>query len=274
MATTTKKKLNVLLAITDHLAGQFKNLVDDYNKFFRQHQGAFKGERKTYTPNPDTVDDPTARGIRLIQTTVDEKITYLEENTGEYINALFSQEATNASGAAKAELKVDGRSFGTFSSLELLRLKSLVEGGSFKSVYENIPVRNDDELWTKADDQAYSGRTGVYASTLIEGSKKTTVKDSYILDDPNIGKLEGGKYTPQVASKDTTVELGKFTHQKFSGEWSHRQRAELLSRKDKFLTAVVEALKLANEAETVESDMTSTKLFNYLHRGELPSNRP
>lgn len=263
------KKLNVLLAVTDHLAGQFKAMVDDYGKFFKTHQGSFKGERKTYAPNPDTIDDPSARGTKLVVTTVDEKLKYFESNSAEYFDALFSQEATNASGKANAELKIGDKSFGTFSSLELLRLKSLLEGGNFKAVYESIPVRNDDELWTPAHDDSYSNRTGIYASTLVEGSKKTTTKESYILPDPNISKTDA-RYTPQVASKDTTVELGKFTHQRFSGEWSHRQRAELLGRRDKLLAAVTEALKIANEVETVSSSLTANKLFNYLHRAELP----
>jgi hypothetical protein len=268
---TTKKKLNVLLAVTDHLAGQFKSMVDDYCKFFKSAQGAFKGERKTYTPNPDTIDDPTARGTKLVVTTVDEKLKYFELNSGDYIDALLSQEATNASGNAKAELVVDGVSFGKYSSLELLRMKSLLEGGNFKHLYETISVRNDDEIWTETSDDAYANRSGIFASTLVEGSKKTTLKESYILNDPNIGKIDGAKYTPQLAQKDTTVELGKFSHQRFSGEWSHRQRAELLSRRDKFLLAITEALKLANEAETVGSDMTAEKLFNYLHRGAAPT---
>lgn len=264
------KKLNVLLAITDHLAGQFKGMLDDYGKFFKTHQGAFKGERKTYTANPDTIDDPSARGMKLVVTTVDEKLNYFESNSSEYFNSLFSQEATNASGTAKADLKVNGKSFGTFTSLELLRLKSVLESGNFKAVYESIPVRNDDELWTESKDDSYSNRTGIYASSLVEGTKKTTTKESYILPDPNISKTDA-RYTPQVASKDTTVELGKFTHQRFSGEWSHRQRAELLSRRDKLLSAVTEALKVANEVDAVDSELTSKKLFDYLHRAELPA---
>ena len=127
MATTPKKKLlNTLLAVTDHLSGQYQALVTDYGKFFKLHQGAFKGERKTYLAKPDTIDEPSARGVKLVVTTVAEKLEYLEQHSSDYINALFTQEATNASGKAKAELVVDGKSFGHFSSLELLRLKSFL----------------------------------------------------------------------------------------------------------------------------------------------------
>lgn len=265
------KKLNVLLGVTDHLAGQFKSRLEEYGKYFRNHQGAFKGIRKTYNPKPDTVDDPSARGVTQVVTTVDEKLQYLEDTSAEYINAVFAQEATNASGKAKAELIIEGKSFGTFSSLELLRLISLLESGNVKAAYENIPVRSDAAIWTVATDESYKNRKGIYASELVKGSKKTTEKESYILTDPNLGKSD--KYTPapQVATRNITIELGEYTVQEFSGEWSHRQRAELLLRRDKLIAAAKEALKVSNEVEVVESELSSSKLFDYLHKGKLPS---
>jgi hypothetical protein len=266
-----QRKLNVLLAVTDHLAGQHKGRLEDYGKYFRAHQGAFKGIRKTYAPRPDTVDDPSMRSTTQVVTTVDEKLAYLEEQSAEYVNALFSQEATNASGKAKAELFVEGKSFGSYSSLELLRLVSLLESGTMKAAYENIPVRSDSVLWEPAKDEAYANRKGIFANDLVKGTKKTTDKESYILTDPNIGKSEKYAPSPQVAQKNITVELGEYTIQEFSGEWSHRQRAELLSRRDKLIGAAKEALKVSNDVEAVESSMTAGKLFEYLHKGKLPS---
>ena len=51
--------------------------------------------------------------------------------------------------------------------------------------------------------------------------------------------------------------------------WSHRERAELLRRRTKLLTAVIEALKEANDVEAIESNMTAEKLFGYLHKGVI-----
>lgn len=266
------KKLNVLLSVTDHLAGQFKSRLEEYGKFFRGHQGAFKGVRKTYSPKPDTIDEPSARATTQVVTTVDEKLLYLEETSAEYINAVFAQEATNASGKVKAELIVDGKSFGTYSSLELLRLISTLEAGNLKAAYENIPVRSDSAIWEEAHkDEAYKNRKGIYASELVKGTKKTTEKENYILIDPNLGKSDKYSPQPQVATKNITIELGEYTIQEFSGEWSHRQRAELLARRDKLVTAAKEALKVSNEVDSVESSLTATKLFDYLHKGKLPS---
>lgn len=264
----TVTKLNVLLAKTDHLAASFKKGLEDYVRFFKTSQGSFKGEKKTYEPMPGTIDVPSERANKLVVTTVDEKLKYFEETAKEYIDALFSQEKTNASGVAKAKLVVEGTVLGEFTSLELLKLKSLLESGNLVEMYSNLPVRNDDEEWNATDNEMYKNRE-IFESVKQIGTKKSTVKEQYILADPNIAKIEGAKYTPQVAVKDSTIDLGNYTYQKFTGEYSHRQRAEILKRRTTMLTAVIEALKIANEAEAVKSSLTSDMIFNYLHRGEL-----
>ena len=122
-----KTKLNILLAKTDHLANSYKSSIKDYIQFFKDKQSAFKGEKKTYEAKPGTIDIPSERGNKMVVTTVSEKLDWLKETNTEFINSLFSQEATNAAGVAKASLTVDGVEFGEFSSLELLRLKSILE---------------------------------------------------------------------------------------------------------------------------------------------------
>lgn len=259
-------KLNVLLAKTDMLAAGFRASISDFCRFFGSNQADFKGEKKTYTAAADMIDLPSERSDKRVVTTVDEKLKWFEETHKEYFNALFSQEKTNASGAAKAELKVGGQSWGTFTSLELLRLKSVVEAGDFEKMYSTIPVRSDSEIWEACTAEAYNGRT-IMQSPVLAGEKKSVTKENYILPDPNISKENGARYVPQVAVKDTIITVGSYTHQKFSGEWTHRQRAELLRRRQVLLVAVTEALKVANEVEVVESELTSEKIFNYLHRG-------
>ena len=263
-----KNKLNTLLAKTDHLAASFKKCIEDYVRFFKGSQGEFKGEKKTYIPRDNTIDLPSERKNEMVVTTVEEKLGWLEGTSTDYINSLFSQEATNASGKAKAKLVVDGIEFGEFSSLELLRLKSILESGTLEEMYKNIPVRSDSEEWKPTSEEMYNGRK-VLESPKLSGTKKSTMKESYILPDPNIGQGKTDKYIPQIAQKDTVIELGDYTFQKFSGEWSHRERAELLRRRTLLLTAVIEALKVANDVESVDSEMNSNKLFGYLHHGKI-----
>lgn len=263
-------KLNVLLAKTDHLASSFKKGIVEYLKFFKDKQGSFKGEKKTYQPKDNTVDIPSERKNELIVTTVDEKLQYLVDTSKDYIDALFAQEKTNASGVKTVELIVDSVNFGKYTSLELLRLKSLLESGDLENMYSNIPVRSDSEIWTETKNEMYESRKGIYETELIKGVKKSTTKESYILSDPNIEKLgPDAKYTPQISTKDTIIDLGEFTYQKFSGEYTHRQKAEILKRRTKLLSSVIESLKEVNDVESVSSDMTAEKLFGYLHTGNI-----
>lgn len=255
-------KLNVLLAKTDSLAPHYKGMVVDFAKFFSKSQGAFLGEKKTYDPKDGMMDEPGKRGNTLIQTTVDEKFDWFKENSKEYIDALFAQEKTNASGTAIAELVVDGKSWGSFTSLELLRLKSIVEANNLHAMLNNIPVRSDSEVWKESDDETYSDRN-VYETPLLEGVNKSTEKESYILKDPNVDS-SSPNYTPTVAHKTTTIELGDYTHQRFSGQWSSRQKASALKRRSHLLTAIIEALKTCNEIESLESELNSDKIFGYL----------
>jgi len=256
-------KLNVLLGKTDHLSSVFAAQVKGYAAFFKTKQGAFVGEKRTYTPREGTVDEPSKRKNALVQTTVTEKFDWFKENSKDYIDALFSVEATNSSGDAKSELIVGGELWGIFTSLELLRLKSVIENNDLRAVLENIPVRSDSVIWDKNTTEQYADRD-IFQTNLSEGVEKTTVKESYILADPNIGASSTRAYTPQIAQKNTVHELGDYTHQYFSGEMSQRDRATILKRRSTLLTAIIEALKQCNDVEVVKSKLNSDKIFNYL----------
>jgi hypothetical protein len=260
-------KLNVLLAKTDHLASLFAKLITDYMKYFSDKSADFRGERKTYVAASGMLDEPGKRGNKLVVTTVSEKLEWLEEISAEYIDALFAQEATNASGKAVAELVIDGKSWGKLTSLELLRLKSLIENGSLEQMYSAIPTRRDDEEWTETEQEMYKGRQ-VFESAKTENAEKTTVVENYVLEDPNIGKSPSYNPAPQLGKKNTIIIVGDSSHQKFSGEWSAREKAELLRRRSLLLVAVIEALKVANEADAVQSSITAKKIFTYLHEGK------
>ncbi len=192
-----KLKLNVLLAKTDHLASSFKKAVEDYIKFFKHNQGSFKGEKKTFEPRTGVVDNPNERKNELVVTTVGEKLHWMEETFSEYFDALFSQEKTNSSGVAKAALVVEGENWGEFTSLELLKLKSTLEAGTIDEMYRTIPVRPDNEIWAKSENEMYIDRD-IYETELFKGVSKTTVKEPYILLDPNLDKVKNGNYQPEV----------------------------------------------------------------------------
>lgn len=257
-------KLAVLLALTDNLAKSYKLMITDYIRFFKGSQSAFIGGKKTYSPKEGTIDEPTKRGVVKIQTTVWKKLNWFTDNSAKYIDALFSQEATNAANIAKAELIVEGKSWGILSSLELLRLKSIVIDQSLETMISNIPVRSDAEEWTITTNEMYKNNHNVFETPLVTGVNITTTKEDYILKDPNINEAKGANYVPQVAQKTTVVELGEYTTQKFSGQWSHRERANTLRRRQALLSAITVALKQCNDVESIKSDLTADRIFGYM----------
>lgn len=257
-------KMNALLAVADTQAKPFLAMMKDYVGFFGKKQGSFQGEKRTYDAKEGTVDEPGNRSNVLVSTTVNEKLNYFIKESNKYIDSQFGIEATNASGDAKAELIVGDKSWGVLSSLELLRLKGLLEKGDFVQMIENIPVRSDSEEWSRTENEQYKDRM-IYESPLLEGVTKTTVKEHYILPDPNIKHLKNaGDYTPQVGTKNETMELGNYTHQRFSGMISHRERAKMLSKRGELLTAVIETLKSCNEVGSIQSNLTAERIFGHI----------
>lgn len=260
-------KLNVLLALTDTLRVKFKNMLADHTKFYAKAQGSFLGTKATYIPREDAIDEPTKRKIVKVVTTVDEKIDYFVKESAEFVDALFAQEKTNALGLAKANLVVNGENWGEFTSLELLRLKSLLEAsdlGKIEEMIANIPVRSDSQIWERTDAEDYVGRN-IWETPLVSGISRTTVKEEYILEDPNL--KAGVAYTPKTAVRTKSQDIGDYTTQDFSGEWSHRERAGALKRRNDLIVAVTRALKEANDCEAVSSDLTASKIFGYIFKG-------
>ena len=179
----------------------------------------------------------------------------------------FSIDATNSIGTKKVDLIINGVSYGKLSAIELMRLKNFITNTTLDNLCNIIPVRSETENWTKSGSDEYSSRE-IYETEVLKGTTKTTIKSARILPDPNIDKLkDSSRYTPQVIQDEKQEETGDYTNQKFSGEWSHVKRAELLKRKSDILDAIVKALKEVNDIESVESELDSEKLLKYLFRG-------
>src|SRR6185295_20066271 len=124
-----------------------------------------------------------------------------------------------------------------YTTLELLRLKSVLDGKILAMIKE-IPVRDPTVLWRPTNDPNYEGRQ-VFESPLEKGSTKTTLKESYILEDPHPDQ----KRQPQVAEKTTQVDTGDYTSQNFSGAYTLKQRADLVVRYNKLYAGVIAALE-------------------------------
>ena len=258
------RKLKLVLALTQDAASRYAALVRDYSKFFTGQQSAFLGHKHTYQPKDDSVDDPSKRSYAKIITTVPEKLDYFIDSVQDYVQNVLTKERTNGMGTARAELIVDEQSWGEFTSNELLCLKSILEKPELTQMIQAIPVRTDTDIWTKSKADEYLNRE-VFEKNQVTQINKTTVKEQYILEDPNLDRLKtSDAYKAIVASKDTVMELGTQTRQEFSGQWTHVQRANALDKLTHLKNAVVIALEKANDVEVIESTLTAEKLFGYI----------
>ena len=262
-----KLKLNQLLASTQILGGQFRALVKDYIVFFKNKESHFTGSMSVYVKQEGTIDEPKRTYNNPVTTTVEEKLKWFEDTASKFIDMLFKQEATNASGTVKAELFVEGKSWGMFSSLELLRLQSLLKGeyGELSVLYGTLPTREESKLWKPTSADQYEGRA-IYETEPVTSPNRTTRKDAQIVFNPNIKEGQPDN-NPQIVYNDVPEILGEQTTQDFTGKMSARERAEILRRKTTLMEAVTDALQRANQAEAVDSDMTAEKIFGYLHKG-------
>lgn len=255
-------KLNTLLALREKFETSFKNALNDLVSKFKDNQGLFTGERKTYEALDGFADEPTKRKFRKVASTAKEQLDWFTEHNLEYLKQLFTIEKTNGSGVAKAELVVDGVSWGEFTSTELLRLKGFLENSQLKRMYETLPVRSEANLWAPTTDDIYKDRL-VFESPIDDGFTKTTLKEQYILPDPH----PDAKRAPIVSDKTTQVNIGHYTSQEFTGCASIRERTEILARLDIIHKAVVESLEKANDVEVIPS-VLGDKLFAYIHDGK------
>lgn len=262
-------KLNRVLAVVEQSTPVFRKLVGEYKLFFEKKQGEFAGVRKTYTPREGTKDEPSMRQFKKVVTTVDEKLEYLVDHAKGHLKNIMDIEATNASGTARVELIVEWGdrkvSFGKLSTLELLKLRSVLEKEGLEAMYAAIPVRSDSERWVPTTDEEYTNRS-IYETPLHTGVNGSIEKEEYILEDPNLKNMtDTSRYTPLKSVRSKNIELGDYTLQHFSGEKTHTYRASILDKRSKILEAISGAIKEANDTPIVESELDPQKLFDFLH---------
>lgn len=254
-----KQKLSVYLGLREKVESQFKNMNADMVKKFKDKPALFRGLKNTFQAFDGFVDQPEKRAFTLVSSTVTEQLDWFKEHTKDYFDVVFSIEKTNAIAQPKAELVVEGESWGEYTTLELLRLKGVLDS-TFRQMISILPVRDETKIWTKTSDTVYTDRD-VFETPLEKGNTKTTRKESYILPDPHIKEAQGR--APQVSVRDIQEETGSYTKQEFSGEISMRERATKLAKLDALYKAIVAALESANDTEVVKSDL-GTKAIEYL----------
>lgn len=252
------KKQSVLLGLREKLEKTFSAMLDDFLSKFKNKQGIFQGWNKTYDALEGFADDPGKRSFQKVSGTVSEQLDWFKQYAQDYFNTVLSIEKTNSTGV-KAELVVAGKSWGEYSVLELLRLKSILDG-KLRAIINELPIRDEKVIWKKTD-KDYYGNRDVWETPVVTGFSKTTLKRTEIINDPHIKDSPNRPPVPVLI--ETQVNIGEYTEQKYSGEITMLERAEILARYDQLYNAIIEALENANNIETQESDL-GKKFIEYI----------
>lgn len=250
-------KLNVLLAKTDQLSAVIKKNLTDAIAQFNNKQPHFKGERVIYAHRATEFAEPKNNIDKPVASTVKEWLNYSFDHATEFLAAKLDQEATNCSGTAKAELVIDGVSYGELTTGELMALKGFFEQQSLRAMFEAMPTISLTERWTPSTDASYSQR-GILESPVQVWTDKSTDTSSEVKWDPS------GKQPGVIVQVKNTIEKADVTRQTFTGEISHIERAAILARLTKIIVAIKGALEVANTTEVVPSNFNSKKIFDYL----------
>lgn len=272
-----KPILSQILAFSENAKNVIKLAINNYGKFFSKNQGAFKGKLNTYQPFPGEEERPDKVDNELVVTTVREKINYLKNELAPELKHILDKEATNASGLAKAELIVDGVSWGEHTTCELLALKNFLFNKPLKDVISIIPVRADDKPWIKVEEkhEQYKNRE-IYQLPTMEYPERVGDKQEFILENPNytkaLEKCIAANVTPppvpavKTSSKNVVRVVGTATQTEFTGADSHINRAGYLRQLEQLKIAVVDALARANKVEAIETNLDTNRVLNYIFK--------
>lgn len=253
------KKLSVALGLREKVEKDNQSMMNDMAQKFKNNQGIFQGIRNNFVALEGHPDMPENRKFQRVSSTVREQLQWLKTHSKDFMDTVLSIEKTNATGI-RADLVVAGNSWGPYSTLELLRLKGVVD--KFKNLIQTLPIRPEHEKWSKTTDTMYEGRD-IYQTDEDKGQTKTTLKRIEIVNDPHI--LTSPNRPPVTQQIDTPVNTGNYTKQLFSGAITNKERAEMEVACNDLHKGIIAALEEANSAALQESDL-GDKVLDFLFK--------
>ncbi len=204
----------------------------------------FDGFTRTYEPFEEGGEKQPDEFKEMV-TTVDEKLSFSLPIIAEGVDIALSREASNASGKLKARLIVDGKDYGEFDAQVLLHLEKVLR--DVRNVAEHLPTVDMTHSWTNNDDE----RIG----SLVD---RDIVTYRYVEETVPVVLYEATeKHPAQVKEGKKRAQVGKFTTRNVTGRITPAQKAEIMSRIDRFLVAVNGARSEANS--NVATNVTLAK---------------
>jgi len=243
-------KLHELLAVEQDRKHKGNQAIGEAKNTFTKKDTYFDGMVKRYVSleeESELIPDEK----KAIVTTVKGKLEEAIEAIVKGIDAHISKEETNASEKARAELIIEGKSFGLFSATSLLALESHLN--KIKDLYANIP------LLDSAKQFHFDPQEGVYKT-------EPEVKFRSVKRPKVIVKYEATeKHPAQTELLYLDIQVGKYETVYTSGRLTLAQKSQLIKRIEGLLEAVKMARSKANHAEVTKVNI-GQQLFDFIHK--------
>ena len=251
--------LHEILAVESDLEGSYKKILEEAKVIFSKKPDHFFGFHRKCDIYEQNVATPPAE-FKEMETTVQEKLDYVQGFFTRYIDAVLQKEKTNQT--ACADLTIDNvviaeKLPATFLLGLETRLKNL------RTMYEKIPTLLPGIKWeedkTKGED--------VYVISHPEQKPKTakTFMHKVLVPAQFPKEGEGGQSLPaQIEKWEESVTVGMYSKSVWSGMISPEKKSILIGRVDKLIRETKKARQRAN-ATKVEEISVGEALFNFIN---------
>ena len=249
-------KLHQLLAVEKDSKNKMAKIIEECSKTFNQRGALFMETSKTYAPISAEDNDRPDETFEPMQSTVIDKLTYVEDSIKQTIDILIQKERANSQ--AKADIEIEN-SDGTKTKLitdvpvtALVQLENVLEDVRNR-VYNEIPTLDPAKVWNKD-----GTKQNVWVANPVQLRRTRKVQEPLLMHPAT-------KEHPAQTQLITTDKLaGIWTTSVKSGALSPKQKSQLLNALEKLIAGIKIARSKANDIE-VEAVQIGKTIFNFIN---------
>ena len=255
-------KLHEIVTVEKDLKTKASKLIQETAKTFSDRNDHFVGMSRTYAPLDSNDPEKFPPEIKVMVTTVTDKLSYFEKQIAGVINVVDQKERANAK--AMADIIVENKEGEDVVLVPNVPVSVLVQLENYLEelrgkVYNAIPTYDPTKLWEK-----HPGKKSVYINREPQKTRTRKIAEPVVLYPHAEGK--GGQMIPaqtQLVTVDNVV--GYFDQINETGMLSPSEKSAILERLDILIQSVKKARARANE-QIVESPIKlGDKIFKFLN---------
>lgn len=245
-------RLHEILAVEPDAEGVAKKVIAEAEITFGKRAEHFMSSEKVLQMDDASSTEDGLTERKAMVTTVHDKLAYVAEQVSRYLNVVAEKEATNQ--YARAELVVDGISFGSFPATFLLGLE--VKLKNLRLLYEAIPTLQPGIEWERDPSEGEFVYRTKHPEVKIRTAKTFMSKVLYQATD---------KHPAQIEKWEEQKPVGKYVVTTKSSMLSVAEKSAILGRLDRLIQAVKKARQQANMQEVVPQEGVGESLFKYIN---------